>query len=42
MIERNVGPADDRCIEFRVGVHLGEVVKEENGHPIGAAKVPAR
>ena len=40
MIERNAGPPDDRRIEFRVGVHLGEVVKEENGNLIGAARVP--
>jgi adenylate cyclase len=40
MIERNAGPPDDRRIEFRVGVHLGEVVEEENGNLIGAARVP--
>ena len=40
MIERNVGPPDDRRIEFRLGVHLGEVVEEENGNLIGAARVP--
>jgi adenylate cyclase len=40
MIERNAGPPDDRRIEFRVGVHLGEVVKVENGNLIGAARVP--
>ena len=39
MIERNAGP-DDRRIEFRGGVHLGEVVKEENGNLICAARVP--
>ena len=33
--------ADDlRDIGLRVGVHLGEVVEEENGNLIGAARAP--
>jgi adenylate cyclase len=40
MAERNAGPQEDRRIEFRVGVHLGEVVEDENGNLIGAARVP--
>ena len=40
MVERNAGPPDDRRIKFRVGIHLGEVVKEENGNLTRAARVP--
>ena len=28
LIERNVGVADDRRIDFRIGIHLGDVVEE--------------
>src|SRR6202023_3240793 len=28
MVERNAGLPDDRRIEFRVGIHLGDVVEE--------------
>src|SRR3954469_24572716 len=31
MIERNAGLPEDRRIEFRVGIHLGDVVEEEDG-----------
>jgi adenylate cyclase len=31
MVERNAGVPDDRRIEFRVGVHLGDVVEESDG-----------
>src|SRR5271157_4813722 len=35
MVDRNVGVAADRSIEFRVGVHLGDVVEEEDGDLMG-------
>ena len=28
MVERNAGVPDDRRIEFRIGIHLGDVVKK--------------
>jgi adenylate cyclase len=34
MIERNAGPAEKR-IEFRVGIHLGDVVEESDGDLMG-------
>jgi TolB-like protein len=35
MIERNAGVPEDRRIEFRVGIHLGDVVKEADGDLMG-------
>src|ERR1700722_1622120 len=35
MIERNVGMATDQRIEFRVGIHLGDVVEESDGDLMG-------
>ena len=35
MIERNAGVAPERRIEFRVGVHLGDVVEESRRRPDG-------
>src|SRR5271156_616495 len=35
MIERNVGLAADRRIEFRIGIHLGDVVEESDGDLMG-------
>src|SRR6202049_2081875 len=35
MLERNAGVAEDRRIEFRVGVHLGDVVEESDGDLMG-------
>jgi TolB-like protein len=35
VIERNVGVADDRRIQFRIGVHLGDVVEEADGDLMG-------
>jgi class 3 adenylate cyclase len=35
MVERNAGVAADKRIEFRVGVHLGDVVEEEDGDLMG-------
>ena len=36
MVERNVGLPQDRRIEFRVGIHLGDVVEEGDGDLMGA------
>jgi TolB-like protein/class 3 adenylate cyclase len=35
MVERNAGVSPDRRIEFRVGVHLGDVVEESDGDLMG-------
>jgi adenylate cyclase len=35
MIERNAGLPPDRRIEFRIGVHLGDVVEEADGDLMG-------
>jgi TolB-like protein/class 3 adenylate cyclase len=35
MIERNTGLSPERRIEFRVGVHLGDVVEESDGDLMG-------
>ena len=35
MIERNIGLPPDRRIEFRVGIHLGDVVEESDGDLMG-------
>jgi adenylate cyclase len=35
MIERNVGLPSERRIEFRIGVHLGDVVEESDGDLMG-------
>ncbi len=35
MIERNAGLSPDRRIEFRIGVHLGDVVEESDGDLMG-------
>src|SRR5678816_2087681 len=35
MVERNAGLPEDRRIEFRVGIHLGDVVEEEDGDLMG-------
>ncbi len=35
LIERNAGVPPDRRIEFRVGVHLGDVVEEADGDLMG-------
>jgi adenylate cyclase len=35
MIERNAGVAPDKRIEFRIGVHLGDVVEEADGDLMG-------
>jgi adenylate cyclase len=35
LIERNAGLPPERRIEFRVGIHLGDVVEEEDGDLMG-------
>ncbi|TGP86377.1 adenylate/guanylate cyclase domain-containing protein [Mesorhizobium sp. M2D.F.Ca.ET.223.01.1.1] len=35
MIERNAGVPQDRRIDFRIGVHLGDVVEESDGDLMG-------
>ena len=35
LVERNAGLLPDRRIEFRVGIHLGDVVEEEDGDLMG-------
>ena len=43
MAERNAGLPDERRIEFRIGVHLGDVVEEADGDLMGdAVNVAAR
>ena len=35
MVERNAGLPHDRRIEFRIGVHLGDIVEESDGDLMG-------
>ena len=35
MVERNTGLPPEKRIEFRVGVHLGDVVEESDGDLMG-------
>ena len=35
MIERNAGVAPDKRIDFRIGIHLGDVVEETDGDLMG-------
>jgi adenylate cyclase len=35
MVERNAGVAHDRRIEFRIGIHVGDVVEESDGDMMG-------
>src|SRR5580698_1153017 len=35
MVERNAGLPPERCIQFRIGVHLGDVVEEADGDLMG-------
>jgi adenylate cyclase len=35
MVERNAGVSPDKRIEFRVGIHLGDVVEEPDGDLMG-------
>ena len=43
LIERNAGVSDNRRIEFRVGIHVGDVVEESDGDLMGdAVNIAAR
>ena len=42
MAERNAGVAPDRRIEFRIGVHLGDVVEEADGDLMGEGSTSPR
>jgi TolB-like protein/class 3 adenylate cyclase/Flp pilus assembly protein TadD len=43
MVERNAGVPDGRRIEFRIGIHLGDVVEEADGDLLGdSVNVAAR
>jgi adenylate cyclase len=35
MVERNAGLPPERCIQFRIGIHLGDVVEESDGDLMG-------
>ena len=35
MIERNAGLPNDRCLEMRIGLHVGDVVEESDGDLMG-------
>ena len=35
MVERNAGLPPERRIEFRIGIHLGDVVEEHDGDLMG-------
>jgi adenylate cyclase len=35
MVERNTGVPEDRRIQFRVGIHVGDVVEESDGDLMG-------
>ena len=35
MVERNAGVAPDKRIEFRIGIHLGDMVEESDGDLMG-------
>src|ERR1700722_16673907 len=35
MVERNAGVAPERRLEFRIGIHLGDVVEEADGDLMG-------
>src|SRR3974377_403843 len=36
MVERNAGLPPERRIQFRIGIHLGDVVEESDGDLMGA------
>ena len=42
MIERNAGVPEDQRTEFRVGIHLGDVVEEEDGDLMGDGSISPR
>jgi class 3 adenylate cyclase len=42
MVERNAGLPSERRIEFRVGIHLGDVVEESDGDSATVRKLPRK
>src|SRR5580700_2663480 len=42
MVERNAGVAADKRVEFRIGVHLGDVVEEADGTSWATASISPR
>ena len=42
LVERNAGVPPDRRIEFRIGIHLGDVVEESDGDLMGTASISPR
>ena len=42
MVERNAGLPPDRRIEFRIGIHLGDVVEESDGDLMGDGSISPR
>src|SRR5262245_54565095 len=42
MVERNAGPPPERRIEFRIGIHLGDVVEESDGRSDGRRREHCR
>jgi class 3 adenylate cyclase len=40
MVERNAGLPPERRIEFRVGIHLGDVIEESDGDLMGDGVMP--
>jgi adenylate cyclase len=42
MVERNTGMPEDRRIEFRIGVHLGDVVERPTGTSLATASISPR
>ena len=43
MVERNVGLPPEKRIEFRIGIHLGDVVEESDGDLMGdGVKIASR
>ena len=42
MIERNIGMPADQRIDFRIGIHLGDVVEESDGDLMGDGSTSPR
>jgi adenylate cyclase len=42
MVERNAGLPPERRIEFRIGIHLGDVVEEADGDLMAMASISPR
>jgi hypothetical protein len=40
MVERNAGVPPEKRIEYRVGIHLGDVVEESDGDLMGDLTKP--